>query len=346
MKQKSQLVGMLGAAILLAGALTTIAAEPVKLNLTAATTISVAGYVQGRYTENTGEAQPGGNFDARRLYVNLKADVDPNIDAVLLLQTVSTVAALEAYGEYHKDAVNVKLGINRIPFGIEAPGSSAALITLERSRAVKALAYDDYTFERGLFVAYTCPITGIKLNTALTNGEPLVKGVPSVSNDTNKRKDIIARVSHSITGGEVGVSYMDGRASKANAINDPTKPYGNNSIFPNAVIKRYGADAQYTNGKLKAIAEVVGGQTGTTDSVGGYISMGYAAMPNCQPYFRYDTYDPSNANKNDNYRGYTFGVQRNLNPRASIKVEYQRIVDHADLTGITGTFGAQYQVTF
>ncbi len=348
MKQKSQLFGMLGAAIMLAGALATNAAEPTKLTMSAGTNITVSGYVQGRYTENTGDNQPAGNFDARRLYVNIKADVDENTDAVLLLQAVSTVAPLEAYGEYHKDAVNVKLGINRIPFGIEAPGSSAGLITLERSRAVKALVYDDFTFERGLFTSYTCPLTGVKLATALTNGEPLVKGVPSVSNDSNKRKDVIARLSCPVNGGEVGISYLNGIASAANAINDPSKPYGaaGTSVFANDVINRYGADAQYKNGNFKAVAEVVSGNTDNIDSVGGYVSMGYVAMPNCQPYFRFDTFDPSNANKDDNYRAYTFGVQRNLNPRTSVKVEYQRVEDHGDATGITGTFGAQYQVTF
>ncbi|MEI7832638.1 MAG: hypothetical protein WCJ56_05530 [bacterium] len=346
MKQKSQLVGMLGAAILLAGALATSAAEPTKLNVSAATNITVSGYVQGRYTENTGDAQPGGNFDARRLYLNIKADVDENTDAVLLLQNVPTVAPLEAYGEYHKDAVNVKLGINRIPFGVETPASSASLITLERSRALKALAYDDFTFERGLFVSYTCPQTGAKLATAFTNGEPLVKGVPSISNDTNKRKDVIARFSYPIDGGEVGVSYLNGEASAINAINDPSKPYGGTSVFANAVINRYGADAQYKNGNLKAVAEIVSGKTDSIDSAGGYVSLGYMAMPNCQPYFRFDTFDPNNANKSDNYRAFTFGMQHNLNPRSSIKVEYQRIEDHADVSGLTGTFGAQYQVTF
>ena len=349
MKQKSQLVGMLGAAILLAGALSTSAAEPVKLNLSAGTNITVAGYVQGRYTENTGDAQPGGNFDARRLYLTVKADVDENTDAFIMYTNFPTVGALETYGEYHKDAFNVKLGLNRIPFGYETPNSSAGLITLERSRAVKVLAYDDYTFQRGLFVSYVCPMTGAKLSTAVTNGEPIIAGIPSVASDSNKRKDVIARLSHSIDGGEAGISYFDGIASAKNKINDPSVAYdpkGGTTVLTNATVKRYGADVQYANGNLKAIAEVVGGQTDATDSVGGYVSLGYKVTPDLQPYFRYDTFDPSNANKGDNYRALTFGVQHNLNPRSSIKVEYQRIEDHADLSGLTGTFGAQYQVTY
>lgn len=346
MKQKSQLVGMLGAALLLAGALTTIAAEPVKLNLTAATSISVAGYVQGRYTENTGDAQPGGNFDARRCYLTLRAEVDANTSAFVMLQNVPTVAALEAYAEYNKYGVDVKAGINRIPFGYETPASSAALITLERSRALKALAYDDYTFQRGVFVSYTCPKTGMKLATAFTNGEPLVKGVPTVSTDSNKRKDVIARLSCPITGGEVGASYYDGLGSTVNTINDPTNSYGTSAIVANKTVKRMGLDAQYTNGKFKAVGELVAGKTGVTDSEGGYLSMTYAAMPSCQPYVRYDAFNPSNANKDDAYQGFTYGMQHKLNARSTVKVEYQRFVDHGSASKATGTVGAQYQVTF
>jgi len=248
--------------------------------------------------------------------------VDERIGAAILFNGVPSTSLLEAYGDYTVKPFSTRLGLSRIPFGYEVPLSSSRLITLERSKVATDLLVP-FTFDKGLFWYYQ-PGQGPNLALALTNGTP-----PNVPTDTNERKDFIGRLSHAIPGGEIGLSMYQG--------NNPTN---------NQTMDRTGIDLETKQGPVTLLSEVIAGRDGTTDSLGGYVTLAYQkdGTPS-QPYIRFDTFDRDDAVPDDVYNRVTVGYNHYLATGTRVTLEYESINDEQE-PDLNGRITTQYQVSF
>lgn len=281
------------------------------------------GYVQGRFSETIGAPTPD-SFEAKRAYVALRATIDPNYSAYLLVSGFNTVSVLEAYAEYTDAPFSARLGLSRVPFGYEIPLSSSRLITLERSEVIQDLVYP-YTFDRGVF-AYYQPKSGFTGALALTNGEPV--GIPR---DDEENKTLIARLGHAIPGGQLGASIYNGREPGAGVTAD---------------LELVGVDAQWASGPFTVLSEYVTGSRGTADPNGGYLTVAYRqADSRLQPYLRYDSYDRDSNLPNRDFTRYTTGVNYFPNPATRLTLEYETFDDDLN-AALEGRITAQAQVSF
>lgn len=302
---------------------------------------TVNGYVQGRYTDDFGQGSKNGSFDVTRAYINLRADVNQHISAVMMVSGTPKVGVKEAYGEYaFNPSVKARLGLSRIPFGYEVQVSSSRLITLERSQAVSELLAKEFTFDRGLYAYYTPKSSPLSLSAGITNGNFTdAKSADDTlfPRDTNNTKNIVARVGYAIPGGQVGVSAYIGK-------------------HPNGeTMDRYDAELEATWGALTVQSEVITGKgssltpstySGDHHALGGYAILAYRKPgTQGQPYIRAEAYDPDTDSGDNSYKSATVGYNHYLTDNSKLTLEYRAINDNLH-PHAHGTLGAQYQVSF
>ena len=317
------------------------------------------GYVQGRYSDMLGENTTSSTFEARRVYLNVRAVINPQVSATILINGLPTTSILEAYGEYRfSPELTGRLGMVRVPFGYETPLTSSRLITLERSQAAGNLMARDFTFERGLFAYYTPTNSPLSLSAAVVNGTftstPTMALSPeharnTGANDPNDGKNLAARLACNIPGGQIAASIYTG----THPLNDEP-------------INRIGMDLLWAQRGITVLGEIMQGRGNygrdpdernvgapawmtwdpTIDSRGGYLTVAYQ-LPNSkfQPYLRYDCFDVNRDIDDNEYARGTIGVNYRPNNQTRVTVEYQTITDDAS-PNVNGAIGAQYQVGF
>lgn len=314
-------------ALCLACLLPAWSAEPVKW--------TIAGYVQGRYTNVLGET-PGvpdpvdqtDNFDIKRAYLVLRVAVDEHTGAFLMANGYNqnkAIELLEAYGFYTDGPYTAQLGLARIPFGYESPLSSAGLITLERSQVIQTNIYP-FGFDRGVFGYYT-PAKGLRAAAAVTNGSLI-----NVSTDNNEGKNFIGHLGYPVPNGMIGASYYTGN-----------KPGGT----PDQQLRATGVDLQWKPGPFTVISEYLVGENAGADFRGYYVTVGYRKAGSAtQPYIRYDVYDPDTDVAADNdFSRVTLGANHFLNAKTRVTLEYEAINDDLQ-PDLDGRVAFQYQVSF
>ncbi|MHB9025184.1 MAG: porin [Armatimonadota bacterium] len=314
-----------------------VALTLLSLPAAAETKWTLAGYVQGRISETLGDGLTGASLDVRRAYFVVRASQYEHISGLINLWAYPNPRLLEAYGEYAwTPDLKARLGLTAVPFGYENPLSSARLITLERSQVGSKMIYP-YTFDTGAFF-YASNLSGLNFSVSATNGRPVDIGNDvSFTKDSNSTKNIVARVGYAIPGGQIGVSYWDGTVPTF-GVPTPSNPADVDTT-------RFGADLQAAIGPVIIQAEYVTGETNAIDANGGYLTLAYQAKGSaCQPYLRYDMYEPNDANPNDEFQRYTGGINYFLNPKTKLTLEYEGIDD--DLTAPHGKISFQYQVVF
>jgi len=248
--------------------------------------------------------------------------------------------AQHAFAEYRTTPYNIRAGLSPIPFGYENPITSAALITTERSQVSNeligpfALDRGVFAFYRstGVFVANPIPVQPGTFNAgiAVVNGEPFVVG----NSDTNNTKNVIARVGYFIPNGEIGASVYQGDGTGA---------------VP-GTMNRFGADLQWRQGAITALAEYLRGETGSVTGDGGYITVAYRPMAGEAPskimvYLRGDISDRNTDVAGDYFSRGTAGVSYYLNPTSKLQAEAETIDDQLN-PNLTGRITFQYQIIY
>lgn len=319
----------LALAVALCG-LVAVCATAVPVNL------QINGYVQGRFTESFDD-DVSSTFEARRAYLNFRADVDEHFAATILFSGFGPDRILEAYGEYSNKPFIGRLGLVRIPFGYEIPQSSAALIPLERSQVSMALLYP-LTFDRGVF-GYYLPGAGVNAQLAIINGEPT-----GTSIDRNDNKVVTGRLGYCFPQGtNIGASVYTGDAPAPG----PNFKYNTVDI---ADLERYGVDVQTRIDNVKLLGEYITGKNDGLDADGWYLIAAYQDTGSqWQPYVRYDVFSYETIvglNIVDvDYDRWTVGVNYYPAPRVRATLEYQSIDDDAN-TNNDGLIATQLQVAF
>lgn len=331
----------------LALALSAGAQAPGTPGVFAGTTWNLSGYVQGRFAAPIGSSAtlPYSAFDDPRSYLVVRAAVNERVRGALVIYGKNRIrngatilgtdlTMLEAYGEYGTQPWRARLGLSSIPFGYEAPVSSAALITLERSQVTMEYTYP-YGFERGLFNYYT-PAGKVGAMVALVNGG----NTNNISGDTNPHKTLAGRVFVPLTGnmpGEFGISGYNGLTAAGTEMT------------------RVGVDLRLTSGEVTLLTEAISAFGPSTDTArtgsnaaGGYLTLAYRkAGAQTQPYARYDVLDSDVTADaaTDNFHRMTYGINQYLNANTKATLEYEVINNEAD-PNLNGRVTAQYQVTF
>ncbi len=319
--------------------------------------ITPGGYVQARFNGYFGDNEPNPTFALTRAYVYVNAMLDQHVGAFILARasgsnfnapvtagnfnTPSTSGAWVefAYAKYVDAPYEARLGLGPVPFGYEAPLSSSALVTLERSQPISAI-FDiggaNYHLDRGLY-AYYLPKQGGNLSLALVNGG----GLANLS-DPNAGKTAIGRAGFVNSKIDVGVSAYAG--STGGTPNLPSNT--------SAVSKKYvaGLDLRTSVDIVKVISEAVYNTNQSIRSAGGYITI-YTRPKgwDYQPYFRYDVYDPNTKTSNDAFQRGTAGVSYFLNATSRLTAELQYIANMGAAAGKDKhyqTLTGQYQVLF
>jgi len=175
---------------------------------------TVNGYVQARISDTTGDHKPL-VFDAKRLYITFRVDVDQHISAGALVSgsPVNPFNILEAYGEYRfNQDFKARAGEYRLPFGYELPLSSSRLITLERSQVVTAFLYKNFNFERGAYVYYAPPKLPYNISLGVVDGIPVDY---ATSSSSQSAKNVVARAGYNVPGGQIGISAYAGKGPQA-----------------------------------------------------------------------------------------------------------------------------------
>lgn len=301
----------------------------------------VNGYVQGRYSKMLGLNMPG-SFDAKRAYINLRVDASDQVSAGMMASGMPGTSVLEAYGEYRfTPEIKARLGLYRVPFGVETPSSSSKLITLERSQVTTAMLYRDFTFDRGLYAYYTPAEQPYDVALAVTNGNTTM-----VVPETNNVKNIVGRIGRKFGAkNQVGASVYSGKG-----------PTGQTML-------RYGLDLQLAVDSFLVQSEILAGKgtviqdpnntvlspAGTyvpTKARGAYVTVAYQAPGSkYQPYLRVDGFDPDTGVSGDYFNRTTVGCNYYVSSNGKFTVEYQDIHDNL-LPGLDAFIGTQYQVTF
>jgi len=332
--------------------------------LAAPMTWTLGGYIQPRFTDTLGSGLNGTvpgvvdstpmTFNDSRVAFLVRAKDGEHVFLQVFIASVgkdagrstttlgntpngnSTFQIQHAFAEYIEKDYHLRLGLSPVPFGYENPITSCMLITTERSQVSTVLfskvgkTAENFSLDHGLY-AYYLPKDGFNVSLGVTNGQPV-----DVSSDTENGKTIVARVGYFIPGGQVGVSYYNGKRTEPIAV-----------FAPELDMKRLGADLQTVIGPFTILGEYIAGTDGTIKSQGGYLTGAYqpAGSPH-QEYLRVDTYNPNtNPLASTYYERATAGYCYFINPTSKAQVEYQAIKDNAN-PGMHGSVTLQYQIIF
>jgi hypothetical protein len=297
----------------------------------------VSGYVQGRISDRIGDQGTPANsyFDIKRASIYMRASVNEHVTGVLFVSGTPNARIEHAYAEYADKPYSARLGLAPVPFGYEAPISSSGLLTLERSQIITDLFIVPgvLLLDRGLYGFYM-PGEGFNASLGIVNGTP----VNDLTVPEKSGKVIVARLGHSISGGQIGASIYDGRREET---------VGNAAVIADATI--LGLDLQMKRGPWTILSELVDGEDNNIDKWGGYVTVGYRREGSpSQPYLRLDYEDQNENAGNDVFRRATVGYHYYLTPTSKLTAEYEAIDAKPGFSPAQpeGRITGQYQIIY
>ncbi|HEX2950103.1 MAG TPA: porin [Armatimonadota bacterium] len=303
----------------------------------------VSGHLQTRfvstdYDEVENDHSTNSSFTVPRACIAVSKRLNRQIGVSALLHAVPNPHLMEAYAMYTTDVAEARFGLSRIPFGYEAPLSSAKLITLERSEVTRRLI-EPFAYDRGAYLTYR-PDGPWSIAAGIVNGS-----TAQTSTDPDERKNVTAHIQYTRDTLNVGASAYAGTLptdTDACCEQETDKPAG-----PPENAWRYGADAELIYGRLTAIGEVLIGDTGGITARGGYLTVAYHTPNNRYlPYCRVEQYDPNTAIDGDRFRRVTLGCRRYLSsPSARVSIEYA-LTDNRLHPKQNDSLTGQYEIIF
>lgn len=319
----------------------------------------VIGYVQGEnITYMKDNDQSTNSFSFRRARIGVTGSIPYNFTYYVMSEMSPTQKGpyiLDAFLTW-KAANNyfkVTAGQFKIPFGLEVSTPCQSLYTYERSNMVTKQV--PFIREQGIMFSGSTDslqIFGLEKPNLFTYSLAVVNGTGRNTEDNNKAKDVIGRLTFAPTGFlQLGGSFMTGKEKNP----DPT-------VTKADVRSRWGADVQLSVpiGKFGILSQteyirakdegskIIGGGCGGTPEVvkGSFQSSGYYSQLMIQtpwkiePVVKFESYDPdmdkddfdSSAFRQDSW---LYGFNYYVNDWTRIQVNYVYNIEASSSTDIS-----------
>jgi hypothetical protein len=290
--------------------------------------IKVGGFVATQYTKSTAEKAKG-EFKYKHARVHAIGKLNPNIKGFVQIENKTGTTTLQnAYIDLIDfiPSTEIRIGLIKLPFGIECYGHPLKNPTIFPSRASSKIYRG--AKEMGFHVKYK--------HDMFTLFGSIINGNPGKVNDDNDAKDLCGKIILTpIEGLKVGASLYSGtRTITASA---PVEQSTN----------RTGIELDYKKGPIWIRAEFLNAKDGENTSNGGYAVGAFRVMPQIELVGRYELYDPNQKTKDNEYTNITVGANYYLTEKGwnRISVNYELRNDKAN-KDLGNLLTAQVQVLF
>lgn len=308
--------------------------------------ISLKGYVQGRYTiyEETGKSD---GFSIKSAYIVPYGTITPGWDFEVEIDAADTTGKVlrNAFIEYNefKPWTRLRLGQQKPYFSEEYWTSSAAIDTIERSKAVTSLSAER---DIGLNLLGDAADGRVKYGVGVFNGS----GVNTL--EDNNGKDVAGRVM---------LAPLKGLGAAVDNLQIGGGAWTGSRT--NGAIDRYVGTVVYKIGKMKVQGEYLFQNTGAYDSTstngvvtdvakkegdGWYTLATYDILIKndfmVQPVVKYESYEPNRDKSDDKEKATTVGANVFFNKYCKLMLNYMFKDEEQSVANNIGI--AQLQVQF
>jgi phosphate-selective porin len=317
------------AAILLLGAIGASAQETKETPaVTAGKALKLSGYAQFLSTIQD-EGLDG--FLVRRMRLALSGEILKNVRYKLQMDAVKSPVLLDGLVEFAFDeAVALRIGQFKIPFGIEMLTSSGDLDTINRSQPVNNLSpgLDIGASGRDIGAVVFGRTSILEYTVGVFNGAGINKA------DTNEEKDWAGRLAvHPTSFLTFGASLYDGKYSPSISV-------------PSEKRDRAGLDLAVLTGPISLKSEYLRASDGAILKEGWYVQGGYFFLPKkLQGIIKADSYSWNSKEDLDRNDLWTFGLNWFFAERTKLQLNLEITRDASGKTTNTA-FLAQFQAGF
>lgn len=270
--------------------------------------LKLDGSVQARYSAD--DAEDGRDeFLIRRARLNLRGTISEHISSRVQIgldgrlpgrARGSNVYLREAYIDYANSPNRFRFGQATIPFGYEAPMSSARLWSGERAFVIDTLFPD--VVDLGAQYQYNADPSKPIYNLALFNGTGMNQ------NDNNSRKNPLVSVYVPVGTANATVGYYDGVDGSGIDETDQT---------------RLGGGFRWDGSKFAFMGEYITGKNLGESVAGWYSQLGYKLPKASLVFVKYDQYDENTDQPNDLFKRTTVGWFRDFTPNHRVTLVYE-----------------------
>jgi len=325
----------------------------------------VNGYVQGRFTQDSGEknsflgtpATRTDSFDVKRAYLQVHVKLDEHVGAMIMACANWNVPPYDVNG---KGAVAPIFAndpsLTTQPLTGAAPGTHAKpyntiAYTSNPDKPLILEAYaeyilNDFQAKAGMVripFGYEVPLSSAKLITTERSQIMQTQLYPFGFDRGVFAYYLPSKVFNA------SLAVTDGQPEDNNAVTVTEKKNtmgrfgvlipggqlgvsgytGHNPIDPTCKFNFVGVDLEEKYGPFTLLSEGLRGSNGTTKPEGGYATLAFQRKNSAsQPYVRYDIYTPDKTNYTGVYfHRITGGMNYFLNPTSKLQLEYQAIHD-------------------
>ncbi|PIS29328.1 hypothetical protein COT42_05720 [Candidatus Saganbacteria bacterium CG08_land_8_20_14_0_20_45_16] len=262
--------------------------------------LKVNGDFRARYTMNQNATND--TFTVARARIKISGNVTDDLFVVVqpdfagLSLATPAVTLADAYGQLNMGAIKVRAGQFLVPFAYDS-GAYKTIIYPSHYNVIVA--------DRDFGMALLGKVSEASFMASLTNGN-------RSGQDSNKSKDIAARVILPTPVAEVGVSGYYGTGSTA------------------TTLQSYGAYLKSAIAQNDVIAEYVGGDSwGGTPGISTKISNAYLQISkkigDLEPLVQYEIYDVDTSVANNAVNTLTVGLNKYLDEKSRLMINYNMI---------------------
>jgi len=286
--------------------------------------MTVFGYIQPQY--NTYFTEEGENtFNFKRARLGVRGRVNRSFSYYVVLETSNFIGGqnaylLDAFVTYDKhEWAKVSVGSFKTPFGRDVTTACHGLTTIDRSIVADQLVAPQR--DMGLMLLGGSSKTKFRYSLALMNGTGL--GVA----DTNKKKDVIGRVTYQLLDFiNVGASFRYGYPTNND---DDRTTYGVDAVIN---YKDFSLQSEYIYDEGAYSLGADGGCGSTPVALGekrqgAYAMLTYNINKKIQPVLKYEYFDADKDFSVSPISGYqemlTVGVNYFINNKTRLQVNYQ-----------------------
>lgn len=287
---------------------------PYKLTIDGAFPILLSGYIQLRYTDAPGTANP---FQVKRLRFVADALLTDKIDLYIQIDpTLSPNPLLDAYIQFKpRREVRVRAGQFKVPFSGESLTADERTISIERSIVVNSFSPGRDNGQQGrdlglMFLGNAGGETGpsVEYSVALLNGS----GIYNVQ--SNRQKAGVGRVIlHPFGGASIGGDYYVGKEPL------PGAPAARSQLV---VKQRQEVEGGYRNGHFVSWAEYLWGHDGRIDRSGGYGIAAYRVNSRWETFARLQRYNAYHDRRGSITRMYEAGANYYITRLIRLQADY------------------------
>ncbi len=321
--------------------------------------VQIVGYAQGEFKYvSEGELGAGESFDQNSFYFNrVRVGIVGNIPYNISYYVMTELSPSQG-GPYLLDAfitwhglgpwAKISMGQFKSPFGLELTTPCQSLHTINRSKVVSTLAQPFR--DMGVMISGgtdSLSIFGLKKKDIFTYSLAFLNGTGLNTEDTDKYKDIAARVVFApVDFLDIGASYRTGKSVNADPAITEADKRTRFGVDLNASYKNFILQAEYIKGKdegtvYEGDGGCGGGLTavpGTQEKSGYMVQALYMTPWQLQPVIKFESFDTNIDAEFDKVSTLTFGFNYFINEWTRIQVNYLYNVEESSDTNIANYY--------